>query len=362
MSDGVSHTSRRRLLGTAGTVLLAGCTGVTSSLAGGDKQPDSGSTDSLPVREPDRPLAFSLDEYEGSAADSPAGKDSIPSIDDPEIADAAGTTMFDEDVVFGVELGGEARAYPQRVVVHHEIVNDTLAGVPISVTYCPLTGTAVGYRRGEVTFGVEGWLINSNLILYDRETGSWWPQVLGTAVSGPFEGYALEGFRVVWTTWGRWRSTHPETTALTDETGYARDYRGDPYGTYNPDTGYYHSSRIAYPVMNEDDRLDPKDVVVGARTPDGAAAFGKDRLRGERVLEATLGGTPYLGVYDPALDTGFVYRNPDERSLTVDGDQYGLGGDSYGAGDLPLATVNAFDSMWFAWVAFYPETALLSTS
>jgi hypothetical protein len=170
-------------------------------------------------------------------------KDGIPSVDEPsfEPADAVGGRLADGDVVFGVARDGVARAYPQAILAHHEIVNDRIAGDPVAVTYCPLTGTAMGFERGGTTFGVSGRLVNNNLIMYDRAAETWWPQVLATSVPGPWNPEpgpaSLREFRVAWTTWRRWREAHPEAEVLTEDTGYARNYNRDPYGQYTPRRG-----------------------------------------------------------------------------------------------------------------------------
>lgn len=146
---------------------------------------------------------------------------------------------------------------------------------------------------------------------------------------------------------------------MTERTGYARDYGNDPYGSYGPRSGYYVDGDSMFGVMNEDDRLDPKEVVIGMRGADGAIAFGKERLREERLLEEETGGTTYLIAHDPTLDTGYVYRNPDDGDVSIDGEgSYAAEGERYGADELPFERVNAFDAMWFAWAGFYPDTVL----
>jgi len=352
--------SRRSFLAAGTAAALAGCTGIADDVSPfGDGSADESTADAdlSFLEKPDVPLANSLSAYADAAANSSADKDAIPAIDEPTIAnaDAGEVTPHEDSVVFGLEIGGEARAYPQRVLVWHEIVNDTLGGTNVAVTYCPLTGTVLGFERDDVRFGVEGWLINSNLILFDRETDSWWPQVLGTAVDGPLEGYSLPERRIVWTTWGRWREIHPESTVLTEDTGYARNYGRDPYA----ESGYNVSDSVAYPVMTEDDTFHSKRIVMGARTADGAVAFDKERLREDRLLSTTLDETPYLAVYDEPLDTARVYRDADVETVDTDGDRYALDGTSYAADELPLESVNTFDAMWFAWYAFYPETEVV---
>lgn len=177
---------------------------------------------------------------------------------------------------------------------------------------------------------------------------------------------------MTWTTWGRWTDLQPETEVLTSDTGHLRAYGSDDYGSYNPRRGYYDSDDIVYELLHEDDRLHPKRVVVASRTDDGETgganttsdresdgtfAVVKDHLREEGVVETNVGETPYVAVYDPDLDAGYVYRNPEDRTVTYD-DGPILDGEAHGLDALPLERVIGFDAMWFAWVAFYPGTAL----
>ena len=136
------------------------------------------------------PLGFALENYAKQAVSGRSGKDGVPAIDEPRFLAAKKADQFlsPEDVVFGVVLPNEVKAYPQRVLVWHEVVNDRLGGENVSVTYCPLTGSALGFMRGGTTFGVSGNLVNNNLILYDRARHSRWPQTLGTAIDGAFTG------------------------------------------------------------------------------------------------------------------------------------------------------------------------------
>lgn len=118
------------------------------------------------------------------------GKDGIPSIDRPRFlsADTADRHLSEGDIIMGVHLNGQARAYPQNILVWHEIVNDTVGGKNVAVTYCPLTGTGVGFERGETELGVSGRLVNSNMLMYDRATDTYWPQIIATGVHGPLKG------------------------------------------------------------------------------------------------------------------------------------------------------------------------------
>ncbi|MFA1609652.1 DUF3179 domain-containing protein [Halobellus rubicundus] len=364
--------TRRAFLAAVGVASLAGCLGGRTpggALGSGDETGVSTTAESqefpFPTTGETRPLPATPSSIREDAVSGGPPKDGIPSIDDPAFVSAeAAEGLRPGDPVFGVARGGDRKAYPQSILVKHEICNDVVDGTPVSVTYCPLTGTAMGFERGETTFGVSGRLVNNNLIMYDRATETWWPQVLATSIPGPWNEApptrSLSEFRVVWTTWERWSETHPDTAVLSRDTGFADNYDQDPYGTYNPRSGYYApASAPMFEPLSRDDRLQPKRVVIGARTPAGAVAFGKNRLRREKVLRGDLGGTPVVAVYEPTLDTGYVYRDPDEtryeyrEGRIVDGS-----GAEHDPASLPRDRVLAFDAMWFAWRGFYPETTL----
>lgn len=244
------------------------------------------------------------------------------------------------------------------MLVHHEVVNDRLDGGPVSVTYCPLTGTPQGFERGETTFGVSGRLVNNNLVMYDRGTESRWSQIPGTAIDGPETGATLREFSVAWTTWERWRDHRPETRVLTEDTGHVRDY-DDPYGSYNPRGGYYANGSLLFDSLVEDDRYAPKEQMLCAKTPDGPLAVRKDALREAGTATTSVGGVPYVAAYDPRLDTGYVYRNPNDATVRYEDGRVDVDGATRAPDELPLERVLRIDAMWFAWVGFYPRTEVL---
>lgn len=323
--------SRRQVLkgvGVLGGLAVVG--GLGWSLAAGK---DQGST-ATPVGGGGNPQ---LDRLADAAVSGGPPKDGIPSIDEPVFVPAVKADFLtDADRVFGLVRGGAVRAYPRRILVQHEIVNESVGGERIAISYCPLTGTVIGFtgtrkRRG-LTFGTTGRLVNSNLLMYDRETDSEWPQVLGTAVRGELYGQRLETVPLWWTTWRAWRAAHPRTEVLSTDTGAIRDYGSDPYGSYLTGSGYYAGGNPIFPVEHSDDRLPPKDVVVGIRAGDAQLAIRKDRVRRERPVTATVGGMPVRAAWDDALATVKV-TGPD-----------GVEHPDY------------LDAMWFAWYGFYPRT------
>ncbi len=304
-------------------------------------------------------MAHGPSTYRGAIQSGGPGKDGIPSIDDPGFQSAADAEAYLEsgDRVIGVYHEGVARAYPQGIVVWHEIVNDTIAGDPVSITYCPLTGTTLGFHRGDTEFGVSGKLVNSNLVMYDRNTDSLYPQILAAGIKGPNENQGLEELRVVFTEWSNWKQRHPDTQVMTTDTGHMRNYQRDPYGGYNPKRGYYaEGSRRMFPVLNESGRFDAKREVLGFRDRHGAVAVDLERLAADGVMQLQANGRDYVIVHDPVLETGWVYRgtadiDPESLGFTEAGPQFG------GRGE--LEPVNAFRAMWFAWAAFYPDTKVI---
>jgi hypothetical protein len=288
---------------------------------------------------------------------------------------ALGGLLRDDSIVFGMDYRGVVKAFPQIILVWHEIVNEESSGEQISITYCPLTGSVVGYRGGSFNFGTSGRLLNSNLVMYDRPTKSYWPQILGMAVKGEKKGEELGSFPIIWTTWGRWKAVYPQTLVLTAETGYVRAYGRDPYGSYQQEDTYYQSGGPFFPVMARNGRFPPKKVVVGVRVKDCALAIPKEEFRAVKALNTALATEPIVALYDEPLDVVRVYsrriegegdvltfERTDGRFLDAEtGSEWTAGGRALRGPlkDARLKSVNHFDVMWFAWYAFYPNTRVL---
>jgi len=346
---------------TSDTVGTGGTEGASETDPPTPTDPAADPTQHLPTTDETLPLPMSPSELRSEARSGGPAKDGIPSIDDPSFISAEEQNFLQlGDPVFGVVRGDTVKAYPQKILVHHEIVNDRLDGEPVAVTYCPLTGTVQGFDRGDTTFGVSGRLINNNLVMYDRATEAWWPQILATAIPGPWnEGpptVSLSEFRLVWTTWKEWRDQYPDTQVLSKDTGSARNYRRDPYGAYNPRTGYYKNANTLFPSLNKDTSHQAKKVFMGARTPEGAVAFGKTELTDAGIMTGQIGATTVLAVADPRFTTGYVYLNPEERSFEYDDGEVLGDGETFAPDALPLTRVHTFDAMWFAWSGYYPDS------
>lgn len=193
------------------------------------------------------------------------GQDCIPSIDNPkfETIEQADTWLLGSDTVFGVNYNGEQKAYPQRIMNWHEIVNDEIANEPIAVTFCPLCNIGVSFIRKvndkPAQFGVSGYLYNSDLIMYDRNEGNLWQQATATAIVGAAarRNEQLKTISTTTTTYDLWKQKYPNTLVLSRDTGIARDYSKYPYGEYST------NEKIKFDVQNYDKSIHPKTDVLG---------------------------------------------------------------------------------------------------
>ncbi len=269
-----------------------------------------------------------------TAAATPSGERTagLHGMRPPEIAPVAeADALADTDRIVGVTMRGESRAYPIAVLNYHECVNDVLGDIPIAIIYCPLCDSVsvVDRRRGgqSYEFGISGLLHNSNVLLYDRTDHALWSQVALEAVSGPNAGQSLKHLGD-WTitTFGQWKKAHPESTALTRDTGHHRRYARNPYA------GYFQTDRLMFPVQPRDERMPPKTRVVGLATDRETLAVPMEAI-GHTATGVT------IGEHTVTLRTG------DAGAVEI--------------GELPDA-VRAVHTFWFAWAAFHPRTAIYS--
>jgi hypothetical protein len=302
-------------------------------------------------------------------------KDGIPSINIPQFVskEVADSFLDDSDIVFGLNFEGEILAFPQKILVWHEIVNLKVNGEKISITYCPLTGSAIGFiaklNLHPTTFGVSGQLANSNLVMYDRLSDSYWPQISGQSISGLSKGTKLDKIQVFWTSWKNWKNVFSSTKVLSEETGYLRNYEFDPYGEYNDPEGYYLSGAPLFPVETYDPRLDDKTVVIGIELNQSHLAVEKNKLIREKTINTKLNNESIVIFYDEALQAARVYKSSlnsetylfkkvdgkiiDEQTNT----EWSIEGESSKG---KLETVVYFDVMWYAWHAFFHDTQLMT--
>jgi hypothetical protein len=258
-------------------------------------------------------------------------RDCIPSIDDPKYLPAEDAThVADDDLVITLSYKGEYRAYPSKILDHHEIINDTVGGDPLAITWCPLCGSAVGIRRtvaGTSTeFGVSGVLYNSDLVLYDRATETLWDQIEAKGIVGSMTDERLQLIPVSMSRWVKWRERHPDTLVLSAETGFDFDYTKDRYADYRD------STRLFMPVSATDERVHAKTVVFGFDLASGAVAYA------ELLLQEN-------GTYRHELDG-------EESEVTLHDD----GSVTMRRGKQTFYPTRLF---WFAWYTFHPGTDLI---
>ena len=211
-------------------------------------------------------------------------------------------------------------------------MNDFIQNDPILVTYCPLCFTGIAFIReidnGPVEFGVSGKLYNSELVMYDRKTDSYWPQTLGKAVLGPSTGKVLKKISTDTVKWGDWKEVHPDTKVLSKDTGFSRSYDGsNPYGR----KGDFTDINLQFPLENEDKRMDAYEIAYGIENNNEFKAYKKSDLEEKLEIEDTLGGEKIIIKFDKNLESAKAYKESGEQ-IVVD------------------------TLFWFAWAAFHPDT------
>lgn len=273
-------------------------------------------------------------------------KDCMPALTHPQLEsrEKADRWLGDDDIVLGIDVNGEQRAYPQKILNWHEIVDDRVkvpdganatSEMPIAVTYAPLTGSALVFDRqvgGKIlTFGVSGKVYNSNTVMYDRETQSLWQQFTGEAVVGTLQGKKLTMLPVEMVAWKDWKAHHPHTLVLSRSTGYQRDYTVSPYGTYETDEALY------YPVGGGVDKeISPKTVVYGIMIGEDTKAYTLPAIERQTKDDGVLNDT-FVG---KRLRISYAQGKVWVENITDKNN---------------LVPVRAF---WFAWKAFNNNTEL----
>jgi hypothetical protein len=282
--------------------------------------------------------------------------------------------LRDNHVVFGVEVNGEARAYPKRILAWHELATDMLGGVDLTIVYCTLCGTVIPYdstvEGRTLKFGTSGLLYRSNKLMFDEETASLWSSLEGVPVVGPLAGndLRLSFHSVVTTTWGEWKSQYPKTTVLSIDTGHDRNYgEGAAY------RDYFRTDRLMFEVPAIDSRLKNKDEVLVLRREvlgnnAKPMAIAVNRLERDAVFAFEAGGRPLVvitskgganRVYERGRYT-FSKLDRDGTVLDSSGGQWTAGSDALvSATGERLAAVPAHRAFWFGWVAQHPDTVLL---
>ncbi len=331
-----------------------------------------------------------------------AFRDAIPAISEPRYwsLEEAAETYAEHSPLVHVDVNGDVRGFPLDILIFHEIVNDVIGGVPVTVTFCPLCNTAIAFESqvgDEVyRFGVSGLLRNSDLVMYDRNTESLWQQSSGRAIVGVMVGARLTYVPATIVTLGHLRESFPDALVMSRDTGWPRSYGQNPYRGYDdPEQGgpyYYFFDRETI-----DERLPPAERVVSIEGPSGAAiAYAWSGLSADRVIQDDFDGVELVIFWVPgalsALDNGFIEasrevgttavfeRSVGGRELTfaanwrdesrqtfVDNETesiwniFGIAVEGELAGSRLTRVVHS-DHFWFAWQAFHPETEVVLTA
>ncbi len=318
-------------------------------------------------------------------------RDGIPPLDSPRFESVSSADAWIDDVepVIIFDFEGSVRAYPLQILTWHEIVNDEVSGIPVAVTFCPLCNTALVFERptiaGEtLTFGTSGNLRFSDLVMWDRQTESWWQQFNGQAIVGDLTGTQLQFLPSAIISWADFKGNHPDGEVLSIETGFTRSYGRNPYSGYDNINSY----PFAFTGDLKND-LPPMARVLGIELEDGqGGAFSYDLLQEKLVLNQLLGDVEIVIFWKPgtasALDsssiasgrdvgtTGVFRSDVDGQVLTFDAGQDGVFVDQQTgttwdilgkaiAGPLEgsrLVLLPHHDTFWFAWAAFVPELGL----
>ncbi|MCK5103382.1 MAG: DUF3179 domain-containing protein, partial [Cyclobacteriaceae bacterium] len=227
--------------------------------------------------------------------DGGPGKDGIPALENPENKGINQITFLsDNDLVVGFQFGDQVRAYPHKILDWHEIINDELNGKKVAITYCPLTGTGIAWSRkinGEITtFGVSGLLYNTNLIPYDRLTNSNWSQMRLDCVNGELLGDEIATYHLVETTWKTWKEMFPNSSVVTTNTGFSRNYQQFPYGDYKT-----NNPKLLFPVAPKDERLPGKERVLGLILNGKAKVYRFESFEGQtRIINDQFEGLNFI--------------------------------------------------------------------
>ncbi|MEL6898810.1 MAG: DUF3179 domain-containing protein, partial [Planctomycetota bacterium] len=310
-------------------------------------------------------------------------RDGIPPLTNPNTLSARQAEyLADSDVVFGVSINGDARCYPKRILAWHEMVRDTVGGVPINGVYCTLCGSMIVYdtrwNDRQFLLGTSGFLYRSNKLMYDRETKSLWSTICGRPVVGPLveENISLNRLHVVTSTWGQWRQQHPDTRVLSLNTGHERDYgEGVAY------RDYFATDDLMFDVPARDNRLSNKASVLVMRDGDrDPTAISAEFLKEHSVYHETVGDTNVVVLTD-AAGANRVYavgdRNFKATAISdIFTDRSGNRWRQTESALLPIAEPSslaeaaprsglprfaAHRAFWFGWYASYPNTRLIGS-
>lgn len=299
-------------------------------------------------------------------------QDGIPPLRNPTMitANEAGY-LQDDHIVFGIEVNGDARAYPKRILAWHEMFVDEVGGIPVAGVYCTLCGTVILFETEldgtNYELGTSGFLYRSNKLMYDKATQSMWNTIWGEPVLGPLvgKGIKLNHLSVVTTTWGAWKERHPDSQVLSLNTGHVRDYReGKAYEQY------FSTDQLMFNTPFKDRRLKNKEEVLALRfneAPDEQLAISASYLKKHPVYEADLGGVSFVVLTDDSGANRVYERGTRSFSSFNGSTAVDKNGASWTLTESALVSDSGekltrlpyHRSFWFGWLAAYPNTKLV---
>ncbi len=313
--------------------------------------------------------------------DGGVGKDGILALENPPMIQASQATYLrDSDLVIGFKVGDDVRAYPHLILDWHEIVNDDIQDKSIAITYCPLTGTAVGWNRdtgaGNTTFGVSGFLYNTNLMPYDRRTNSTWSQMRLDCVNGELIGEEAKTYQLVETTWGTWKQMFPNTTVISDDLQLGRPYGVYPYTDRSTGADYREDPFLLFPIAIDDSRLPRKERVHGVIINGRVKAYPITEFNNEVTVVEDLfeetnlvvvgdRGGNFVNSFHSEINGDLLSFEPVQDQLPVvmkddEGNLWNIFGEAISgprAGQV-LPPTSSFIGFWFSWASFYPNPSI----
>jgi hypothetical protein len=299
-------------------------------------------------------------------------QDGIPPLRQPAMITAAQASYLENDnIVFGIEINGDARAYPKRILAWHEMFVDEIGGINFAGVYCTLCGAVILYQTHhngvQHDLGTSGFLYRSNKLMYDKATQSLWNTTWGEPVIGPLVGQdiRLERSYLVTTTWGEWKRRHPDSKVLSLETGYSRNY--DEGVAYRH---YFATDELMFSISTSDSRLNNKDEILALTFPEyseDTMAIAASFLQDKPVYANRLGSVEFVVLTDSsganrvyeAKNHRFVKYDQDVSLIDSEGMKWKLSEDRLKSGDLTLARLPAHRAFWFGWHSAFPDTQLI---
>jgi len=295
-------------------------------------------------------------------------KDGIPALTNPKLipADQA-DYITDKELVFGISINGDTRAYPYRFMDWHEMLNDTIGGVPLSLAYCTLCGSGILYKTDiradeePIVFGSSGFLYRSNKLMYDQKTHTLWNQFNGQPVAGKLanSGIELEVLPLVTTSWGEWKKQHPNTKVLSEDTGFHRDYTpGTAYGAY------FFGDELMFPASLNDDSLKQKEKVFGLRISGANKAWPLTQFKNNKIINDRVGIIPVVLIGNAKTQTVRAYRSEgmefqysENGKLIANNQEWKITEtELIGPDNVKLSRLPGHVAYWFAWSGYYPDT------